>query len=413
MAKSLSFTIGLRFLVAKTSNRFISFISLSSMLGIAVAILVLTIILSAMNGFERELTNRLLSVVPHGEITAVEPPLANWQALIEQAKRTPNVVAAAPFVNISALIMQGSDLKGVEIAGISPEFEQNTSAVRQFIDDAAWEKLTQANGGIVLGQGIVKDLGLKIGDRVYFMLPQPSKNGKISAPKSTGFTLVGSFRFGGQIDYSQAYIHLDDAKKLLGFEQGVAGIRLSFSDVFASAATVRQVAITSNEAVYINDWTRSRGHLYSDIQMVKFIIYIVLVLVIAVASFNIVSTLVMSVQDKQSEIAILMTMGLTQARVMKIFIIQGLVNALMGCAIGGVSGYFIASNLSRIMAWLEQSLSVQFLSGDVYFIDFLPSEFKWQDLALLIISTLVISLVATLYPARKAATIQPATVLGQ
>lgn len=413
MVKSLSLTIGLRFLLARSANRFISFISLTSMLGIAVGILVLTIILSAMNGFERELTNRLLSVVPHGEINAVNPPLLKWQPLIEQAKANANVIAAAPFIKISSLIMHGNDLKGVELTGIAPEYEARVSDIREFMSDETWAKLSQGNGAMVLGQGIIDDLGLSLGDKVYFMLPQPSTDGRLIAPKSVSFTLAGAFKFGGQLDYSQAYIHLDDARNISDYDQGVAGIRFSFRDVFASQASIREVAIEINEHVYISDWTRSQGHLYNDIQMVKVITYIVLFLVIGVASFNIVSTLVMAVQDKESEIAILLTMGLTQARVMRIFIVQGMLNALLGCLLGAVAGYSVSVNLSQIMSWVERCLSIQFLSGDVYFIDFLPSEFQWQDLALLIISTLVISFIATLYPARKAAMIEPATVLGQ
>ncbi|NRA84350.1 MAG: lipoprotein-releasing ABC transporter permease subunit LolE [Gammaproteobacteria bacterium] len=413
MAKSLSLTIGLRFLLAKSDNKFISFISLTSMLGIAVGILVLTVILSAMNGFERELTSRLLSVVPHAEITAVTPPLQDWQGVIEQAKVFENVESAAPFININALIVKGNELKGVQIRGIDPQIQTQVSDIKSFIEPAAWHQLNSANGSVVLGQGIIADLGLKVGEKVYFMLPQPNKQGRLRAPKTIALTLAGSFSFGGQLDYSQAYIHLSDAINIVGEAHGVSGVELKFIDIFDSTSTIRNVANSMNQYLYISDWKRSQGHLYNDIQMVKFITYIVLVLVIGVASFNIVSTLVMAVQDKESEIAILLTMGLTQARVMRIFIVQGMLNALLGCLIGSISGYLLATNLSSIIAWLEHVLSMQFLSGDVYFIDFLPSLFKWQDLALLVASTLVISFIATLYPASKAAKIEPAKVLGQ
>ena len=413
MDKSISLLIGLRFLLAKSSNRFISFISMSAMLGIAVGILVLTIILSAMNGFERELTNKLLSVVPHGEITAVNPPLRDWRATMAQAKQQNNVVGAAPFIKISSLIIQGNDLKGVELIGIDPGLESQVSSISKFVEPAAWSQLRVQTGLIILGQGIIKDLGLALGDKVHLMLPQPAVNGRLTTPKSVSFTLAGAFKFGGKIDYTQAYINLDDARNITGSAQGVDGIRLKFADVFSAQLTTRQVALAANKHVYVSDWTRTQGHLYTDIKMVKLITYIVLFLVIGVASFNIVSTLVMAVQDKESEIAILLTMGLTQARVMRIFIVQGMLNALLGCLLGGVSGYLVATNLAAIMATIESLFGLQFLSGDVYFIDFLPSQFQWQDLALLIGVTLVISFVATLYPARKAAGFKPALVWGQ
>jgi len=417
MAKSLSLLIGMRFLLAKSRNRFISFISMSAMLGIAVGILVLTIILSAMNGFERELTNKLLSVVPHGEITAVNPPMRDWQATMVQAKQQNNVVGAAPFIKLSSLIIQGNDLKGVELIGIDPSLESQVSSISQFIAADAWSRLGSQKGLIILGQGIIKDLDLALGDKVHLMLPQPTVDGRLTAPKSVSFTLAGAFKFGGQIDYTQAYINLGDARAISGnasgSAQGVDGIRLKYADVFSAQLTTRQVAQAVNKYLYVSDWTRTQGHLYTDIQMVKIITYIVLFLVIGVASFNIVSTLVMAVQDKESEIAILLTMGLTQARVMRIFIVQGMLNALLGCTLGGVLGYVVATNLADIMAKFEQLFGLKLLSGDVYFIDFLPSQFQWQDLALLISATLVISFVATLYPAYKAADIKPALVLGQ
>ena len=413
MRQSLSAFIGLRFLLAKSKNRFISFISMSSMLGIAVGIMVLTIILSAMNGFERELTQRLLSVVPHAEMSAVKPPMLNWRQQIEQATDHRKVEAGAPYIKLNALIMQGEYLKGLDLIGVLPEFEQQVSSLKKYVSKAAWQSLTANNGAIILGQGIIKDLGLSIGDKVFLMLPPAHYQGRLKALKSVSFTLAGAFKFGGQLDYSQAYIHLSDAQKINDYPQGVDGVRLKLTNVFNAQEIIRDVAIKTDEPLYISDWSRSQGHLYNDIVMVKFITYLVLVLVIGVASFNIVSTLVMAVQDKESEIAILITMGLTQGRVMRIFIIQGMLNALLGCVLGSLSGYIISVNLSAVMNWFEQTFSIQFLSGDVYFIDFLPTQFQWQDLMLLVLSTLLISFFATLYPARKAATIEPAQVLGQ
>lgn len=405
--------IGLRFLRVKSDKKFISFISLSAMLGIAIGISVLIVIMSAMNGFEKELRQSLLSVVPHGEVNMVNKPIDNWQGLVEKAKLTPGVEAGAPIINITGLIMQGNDLSGVQIEGILPQYEERVLATSRYIDPTAWQALAKNEGGIILGQGIIKQLDVELGDRVSLMIPKSSPDGRFLAPTPVSFTLIGSFAFGGQIDHSKAFIHLEAARELAGLPQGVSGVRFKFNDVFNATPIIRDVASNIDQYVYLSDWTRKHGHLYNDIKLVKMITYLVLILVIGVASFNIVSTLVMAVQDKQSEIAILLTMGLTNAKVMKIFIVQGMLSALSGCIIGGLSGSLLAIYLSDIVQAIEGAFDLNLLAGDIYFIDFIPSEFQWQDLMLLIGATLLISFVATLYPARKASQIQPAVVLGQ
>ncbi len=410
---ALSTSIGLRFLTAKSKNGFISFISLSAMLGIAVGITVLLIIMSAMNGFERELKNRLLAVVPHGEVNSVNQPISDWQSIVANAKLIDGVISGAPVISVSGLVMHGNDMSGLQIDGILPDVEKHVLASKEYISDAAWQSLTQQRGTIVLGQGIIDKLQLTVGEQVHLMIPKPSKNGHFKAPTAVSFTLAGSFKFGGQLDFSQAYIHMDDARELADIKQGVSGVRFKFNDAYNAPTIIRNLAGAIDQYVYLSDWTRKYGHLYNDINLVKMITYLVLVLVIGVASFNIVSTLVMAVQDKESEIAILLTMGLSKGRVTKIFMVQGMLNATLGCLLGTVVGGLVASNLSVIVGSIEQALSMQVLSADIYFIDFLPTQFMWQDLLLLVCSTLVISFLATLYPALKAGTIKPALVLGQ
>lgn len=412
-SKGLATQIGLRFLRLKSNNQFVSFISLSAMLGIAIGISVLIVIMSAMNGFERELRNSLLSVVPHGEINMINQPINDWESIVNQATQSDDVISGAPVISITGLIIQGNELSGVKIDGILPQQESLVLDTKNYIDEAAWRQLGADQGGIILGQGIIDKLDLAVGDVVNMMIPKPSVDGKFLAPKSVAFTLIGSFAFGGQIDQSVGFIHINAARPLADLPHGVSGVRFKFNDVFNAGTTIRALASNLSQYVYLSDWTRQHGHLYNDIQLVKMITYLVLILVISVASFNIVSTLVMAVQDKESEIAILLTMGLTRAAVMRIFMVQGMVNAVLGCLLGGVVGTLLAVYLSDIISVIEQLFSLQLLAGDIYFIDFIPTQFKWQDLTLLIVATLIISFIATLYPARKAGKIVPAYVLGQ
>jgi len=409
----LSSAIGLRFLTAKSSNKFISFISMTAMLGIAVGITVLLVIMSAMNGFEQQLEQRLLSVLPHGEIITVQKPINDWQQVVSDAVKIKGVINGAPVIPVKGLVINGNNLSGIKLDGILPEQESLIMASHEYTTQGSWEKLTQGSHNIILGQGFIDKFGYSIGDDVSVMIPKSGEKGRLTSPKIVNFKLVGIFKFGGQLDQIQAFIHIEDARPLSHIKSGVSGVRFKFDDIFNADNLIREIGRHVNSYVYLSDWTRQQGHLYNDIKLVKMITYIVLVLVIAVASFNIVSTLVMSVQDKESEIAILLTMGFTRANVMKVFVVQGMVNSLLGCCIGGLIGTLLAINLSKIVKWLEQIFNIQILSGDIYFVDSLPSLFVLDDLILLISSTLVISFIATLYPAINASKIQPALVLGQ
>jgi len=409
----LSSAIGLRFLMAKSSNRFISFISMTAMFGIAIGITVLLIIMSAMNGFEQQLRDRLLSVVPHGEIIAVNDPIEDWQTVVDDLKQLPGVINGAPVIAVKGLVLHGSHLSGIALDGILPGKEAQVMSSSEYVTEGAWDKLTSGSNNIILGQGLIEKFGFELGDNVSVMIPQKGEKGRLSSPTVANFTLVGRFKFGGQLDALQAYIHLNDARALANVDKGVLGIRFKFDDIFNASDIVRDIGRNVRSYVYLSDWTRKQGHLYNDIKLVQMITYIVLVLVIAVASFNIVSTLVMAVNDKESEIAILLTMGLSQGQVKRIFIVQGMINATLGCILGGVLGTLFSVNLAEIVQFLEQSLSIQVLSGDIYFIDALPSEFQFSDLLVLVSATLGISFIATLYPAANAAKIKPALVLGQ
>ncbi len=415
MRERLAFWVGWRFYMARQSNRFISFISFASTAGIALGVAVLITVLSAMNGFEKELEQRLLGVVPHGELTGVNEPLHDWPQIAEDAKEIPGIIASAPFVRIQGLIQKPGGFQGLTVIGITPELEAKVSNIRDFMPDTAWQALASKENNIVLGKGLADALGLSLGNTLSLYTPNlasQSTGRGLGSAKSHQFKVVGIFALGGELDLTTAYISLDYGAELLGLGDGVSGIRIKVDDVFAAPQLIRTLGYSQSQYMYLSDWTRTQGHLYQDIQLVRAVMYLVLALVIAVACFNIVSTLVMAVRDKQSEIAILLTMGMAKATIMGIFVVQGALNGLLGCLIGAGLGITLALNLSAIASGVEQLFGVQLLSADVYFIDFLPSQLHLLDVALVVSLALVMSLLATLYPAWKASRIHPAEALA-
>ncbi|MCG9739198.1 lipoprotein-releasing ABC transporter permease subunit LolE [Shewanella insulae] len=415
MRERLAFWVGWRFYMARQSNRFISFISFASTAGIALGVAVLITVLSAMNGFEKELEQRLLGVVPHGELTGVNESLHDWPQIAEDAKKIPGIVASAPFVRIQGLIQKPGGFQGLTVIGITPALEAKVSTIDDFMPDAAWQALASKENNIVLGKGLADALGLSLGNTLSLYTPNlasQSKGNGLGSAKSHQFKVAGIFALGGELDLTTAYISLDYGAELLGLGDGVSGIRIKVDDVFAAPQLIRTLGYSQSQYMYLSDWTRTQGHLYQDIQLVRAVMYLVLALVIAVACFNIVSTLVMAVRDKQSEIAILLTMGMAKATIMGIFVVQGALNGLLGCLIGAGLGITLALNLSAIASGIEQLFGVQLLSADVYFIDFLPSQLHLLDVALVVSLALVMSLLATLYPAWKASRIHPAEALA-
>ncbi|MCE9678392.1 lipoprotein-releasing ABC transporter permease subunit LolE [Shewanella sp. AS1] len=416
MTRWLSFWVGWRFYRARQSNRFISFISFASTAGIALGVAVLITVLSAMNGFEKELEQRLLGVVPHGELTGVNEPIYNWQRIAADAQQISGIRATAPFVRLQGLIQKPGGFQGLTVVGVDPAIEPKVSNIARFMDKQSWQALDQQSNNIILGRGLAKSLGLKVGDSLSLYTPNlTAKQGngsRIGAAKSHRFVLAGIFELGGELDMTTAYISLSYGAKILGLGEGVSGVRISVDNVFDAPRLIRDLGYSQQQYMYLSDWTRTQGHLYQDIQLVRTIMYLVLALVIAVACFNIVSTLVMAVRDKQSEIAILLTMGMTKVTVMGIFIVQGALNGLLGCAIGGGLGVFIAANLSQTAKGIEKLFGVQLLSADVYFIDFLPSQLQWSDVSLVLGLAFIMSLFATLYPAWKASRTMPASALS-
>lgn len=421
MLKPLSVFIGLRYVRSRHSEGFSSFISASSTIGIAIGVMVLIVVLSAMNGFERALATHLLSIVPHGELVAVSEPIPKWRETVAKLEREPNVIAAAPFIKTQGMMQKSSALKGVEVRGVDVMSELQVSAISRYMIAGEWQDLSLENG-VVIGAGIAAKLSADVGDKVQLLLP-PVINADSQAnaskqqfpvPTKQQAVIVGIFKFGGTIDDTQAFINLAKASQLLGYQADeVQGIRLKVSDVFAAPQIVREVAFNFDYYVYLQDWTRSHGHLFNDIQLVRLVMYIVLILVIAVASFNIVSTLIMAVNEKKSDIAILKTMGAKSSTIMASFMFQGLMNGIVGCLLGTCLGVLLALNLTDIMRTIEAAFSVEFLSSDVYFIDYLPTELREKDVTTTVITALILSLLATIYPAWRATKVEPAQVLGQ
>ncbi|OEE39680.1 lipoprotein-releasing ABC transporter permease subunit LolE [Vibrio ordalii] len=412
MFTSLSLVIGRRFSLAKQRNKMVSFISLSSIIGIAVGVAVIIVGLSAMNGFERELQNRVLSVIAHGEFEGVQQPIANWSSLVKQAVQHPKVEAAAPYVKLTALAEKGAQLKAIEVRGIDPQMERAVSRLSQFVSSDAWQGFVAGQQQVILGKGVADKLGAAVGDYVTLMIPSANESAKVQAPKRVRVKVSGLLELNGQIDHSLALVPLADAQAYAKLGERVTGVAIKVSEVLNATQIVREVGNTLDQYVYLRSWQQKFGFLYRDIQLVRTIMYLVMVLVIGVASFNIVSTLMMAVKDRAAEIAILRTMGATDGLVKRIFVWLGVFSGVLGSVIGGVLGVLIAWNLTALIKGLERLVGHQFLSGDIYFVDFLPSQVNLSDVVLVSSTAIVLSLLATWYPASRASQLNPASVLS-
>jgi lipoprotein-releasing system permease protein len=421
MFKPLSVFLGWRYVRSRHGNGFSAFISASSTIGIALGVTVLIVVLSAMNGFERELSQKLLSIVPHVELVSVNEPIKDWKKRIDKVKAESTVIAAAPVIKMTGMLQHGLKLKAVEVRGVDATLEKQVSSIDDYIIAGKWQSLSTSelnDNTIIIGSGVAAKLSVALGDKIQLLLPPPGGSSDVkqvfSAPITRQVTVVGIFKFGGTVDETLAYIPLSLASDVMGYEANeTQSLRLKITDVFSAPKIARQVAYNFDDYVYINNWTRTQGHLFNDIQLVRMVMFIVLVLVIGVASFNIVSTLIMAVNEKQGDIAILKTMGASSTTIMLAFIAQGLVNGVVGSLLGALCGVYLALNLTDIISALEQLIGVTFLSGDVYFINYLPSVLQPDDVYITVITALIMSLLATLYPAWRATKIEPAQVLGQ
>ncbi|HBN1767286.1 TPA: lipoprotein-releasing ABC transporter permease subunit LolE [Escherichia coli] len=412
MAMPLSLLIGLRFSRGRRRGGMVSLISVISTIGIALGVAVLIVGLSAMNGFERELNNRILAVVPHGEIEAVDQSWTNWQEALDNVQKVPGIAAAAPYINFTGLVESGANLRAIQVKGVNPQQEQRLSALPSFVQGDAWRNFKAGEQQIIIGKGVADALKVKQGDWVSIMIPNSNPEHKLMQPKRVRLHIAGILQLSGQLDHSFAMIPLADAQQYLDMGSSVSGIALKMTDVFNANKLVRDAGEVTNSYVYIKSWIGTYGYMYRDIQMIRAIMYLAMVLVIGVACFNIVSTLVMAVKDKSGDIAVLRTLGAKDGLIRAIFVWYGLLAGLFGSLCGVIIGVVVSLQLTPIIEWIEKLIGHQFLSSDIYFIDFLPSELHWLDVFYVLVTALLLSLLASWYPARRASNIDPARVLS-
>lgn len=412
MGKRFEMWIGNRYVRSRSRNSFVSLISAISMLGIAIAVLVLIVVMSVVNGFERELRDRLLAMTAHATIEGVEGQLDNFEALQETAVANPRVRAAAPFIDGQALLVAGHALSGAELRGVDPDGEYAVSGIGGVMQQGSLGGLAPGVFNIVLGNELADALGVDVGDKVTVTLAEGIVTPAGVIPRKKRFTVSGIYRVGMyEFDRRLAFVHLGDAQRLYRKQGVVSGVRLAVTDIYASPDIVREVARAHGELVLVNDWTRRHVNFFRSIQITKSILFVILLMVVGVAAFNIVSTLVMVVKDKQADIAILRTIGAQPSSILKIFITQGSIVGIVGTVAGVGLGVLIATNLETIVGFLESVFGIKFLAADVYFISDLPSELKAGDVVRIALIALALALVSTLYPAWVAARTAPAEAL--
>ncbi len=409
--KPYELLIGLRYTHAKRRNNFISFISFVSMAGIVLGVAALIIVLSVMNGFQEELRTRILGVVSHVEIYGTNNELADWRKAAQQVKSHPEVVASAPFVMNQGMLALGGNVRGAEIRGILPEAEAQVTDLAANMYLGKLDDLRAGEWGIVLGFELAQTLGARVGDKITVITPQGNITPAGVLPRMRQFTVTGIFRAGHNLyDSGLALIHLQDAQKLARMGDGVSGLRLKIHDIFRAPGVTRDLASLVPEH-YVTDWTVSNANFFRAVAIEKRMMFLIILIIVLVAAFNIVSTLIMAVTDKQSDIAILRTLGARPFSIMVIFIIQGAFIGVLGTLAGVTLGIVGALNLETIVPMIERALGMDLFPADVYYISELPSKLEWPDVQIIAGVSLLLSLLATLYPSWRASRLNPAESL--
>ena len=404
--------IGLRYTRAKRGNRFVSFIALTSMAGIALGVWALIVVLSVMNGFQKELRTRILGVASHVQISGAAGRLTNWRKVADTAGKHPRVVASAPFVNAQAMLTFGQSVRGAIVRGVLPEMEERVADIGRHMKSGSFAALKPGEYGIVLGVDLARALGAIAGDRIALIAPQGTVTPAGLVPRVKQFTVVGIFQVDHyEYDAGLALVHLEDAQRLYQFGTDVSGLRLKLDDLFAARAVARELMADLEQGVLASDWTRSHANFFRAVEIEKRMMFIILTLIVAVAAFNIVSTLVMVVTDKRADIAILRTLGASPGSVLAIFVVQGALIGITGTLIGVASGILTGLNIDVIVPAIEQVLGFKFLAKDVYFIADLPSDVQAGDVATVAIVALGLAFVAAIYPSWRAARVNPAEAL--
>jgi len=412
MASPYELLVGLRYTRAKRRNHFISFISLISMGGVALGVAALIVVLSVMNGFQTELRERILAVVSHVQISGANGEMSDWPQVAAQASEHPRVLGAAPFIQAQGMLSFGTTVRGVMVRGVLPDYEDKVAEFRSHMKKGSFDALTPDSFNIVLGAELARALSVTVGDRVTLVAPQGVVTPAGVVPRLKTFTVAGIFEVGMfEYDSGLALIRLEDAQRLYRMDDRVSGVRLKIDDLFAAPRVVRELASRLDTDAYLSDWTQSHANFFRAVQIEKNMMFIILSLIVAVAAFNIVSTLVMAVTDKQADIAILRTLGASPGSIMAIFMVQGALIGTIGLAAGVAGGVALASNIDVVVPFLERVLGMQFLSREVYYISELPSELQWSDVGTITVVAFVLSLLATIYPSWRAARTNPAEAL--
>ena len=411
MLNPVELFVGLRYLRAKRRTRFVSFVTSISLTGIAVGVAALIVILSVMNGFEGELRNRLLSMSAHGTISGSDGPLTDWRALVDEVSAEEGVAAAAPFVQIEGMIQSGGELFGVMVHGIDPSWEKQLSGDMINMVEGSLDVLTPGTRGIILGRYLAYDLNVHIGDGVVLLIPRPVGDGTLD-PVLERFELRGVFEAGlADHDSVLALVHASDAASIVDMGDAVSAVRFRAHDVMAAPAIAASLQQRLGNAVTASDWSVENGSYFRAIRIEKMMMSLILSLIIGVAAFNIVSSLVMVVTDKTTDIAVLRTLGMGPNGVVRVFFVQGAIIGWTGVAIGVVLGVVLAIYVPVIAPFLEQLFGFQIMPGDVYYVTKIPSELELKDVTVIAIAAFILTSLATLYPARRAALVNPAEAL--
>jgi len=408
MFKPVSLFVGLRYTRARRSNHFISFIALVSIIGLMLGVAVLITVLSVMNGFDRELKNRILGMVPQATVSSNQM-IENWPVLVQKAQQQRHVIAAAPFTQVQGMLTAQGQVAGIMISGIDPTLEKKVSIIQDHMSEGSLDGLVDGGFGIVIGKTMADNLGIMLGDKITLVLPEATASPAGVVPRFKRFTVVGIFSIGAEVDSSLGYIALNDAAKLLRLPDGAQGVRLKLDDLFAARQVASDFARELPNNFYASDWTQTQGNLFNAIQMEKAMVSLLLFLIVLVAAFNIVSSLVMVVTDKKADIAILRTLGASPKTITRIFMVQGIVIGAVGTLSGAILGIVVALGISQFLGWINTAFGLHLF--DAYFVNYLPSQLRWQDVLLVVSVSLGLSFLATIYPARRAAQIQPAEAL--
>ena len=411
MYKPFEAFIGLRYVRAKRRNHFISFISLTSMLGVALGVMALITVLSVMNGFEKELTERILGMASHATIVERGRNLSEWKTLAEEVKHHPSIKGVAPYFRAEGMLTFGKSVHGTVIRGILPEEEPKVSVIDKKMVAGSFTNLQSGSFSIIIGSELANTLGVGIGHKITLVAPQANVTPAGILPRLKRFTVVGIFQIGmHEFDSALALIHLDDAKRLFR-SNGATGLRIKTDNIFNAPRVSRDIVSQLPGRFWVVDWTQRHTNFFRALKTEKTVMFFILTLIVAVAAFNIISTLVMVVTDKQADIAVLRTMGASPNSIMKVFIIQGTVIGMAGILLGGIGGVWLASNVETLVPAIEDFFQVKFLSPDVYYISELPSDMHWQDVITIGCVAFIFCIIATIYPAWRAARTQPAEAL--